>query len=146
MNDGRVKTILWTVYCIFRGVGAIDCVSFFVLGIQVRNRLSLSRLHCKTWHFIKVFYLTDERHFVYLMYKCILIFQVKYLLYSLCFIKIIFLLTGNIATFSLPVIDHKAFLSLMTLSSINLRTYKVIALVNKKLIIATPLKLLKTVT
>lgn len=97
---------------------------------QVRNRLSLSRLHCKTWHFIKVFYLSDERHFVYLVYKCILIFQVKYLLYLLCFIKIIFLLTGNIATFLLPVIGHKAFLYLMTISSINPGTYKVIALVN----------------
>lgn len=34
---------------------------------QVRNRLSLSRLQCKTWHLIKVFYLSDERHFVYLI-------------------------------------------------------------------------------
>lgn len=75
-----------------------------------------------------------------------LTFQLKYLLYLLYFFKSNFLLTGNIATFLLPVIGHKAFMYLMTISSINPGTYKVIALVNKKLIIATPLKPLKTVT
>lgn len=62
------------------------------------------------------------------------------------FFKSNFLLTGNIATFLLPVIGHNAFLYLMTISSINPGTYKVIALVNEKLVIVTSLKLLKIET
>lgn len=68
------------------------------------------------------------------------VFYLKYLLYLLLFFLISFLLTGDIATFCLLVIDKEALWYLMTFSLITL------ALMNDKLIISTLLKPLKTVT
>lgn len=68
------------------------------------------------------------------------VFYLKYLLYLLLFFLISFLLTGDIATFCLLVIDKEALWYLMTFSLITL------VLVNDKLIISTLLKPLKTVT